>query len=168
MNGTFQTAYKPQQLTMSLKIGDKAPDFTLKTQDGTTLRLYDLLTQKPVVLFFYPKDNTPGCTIEACAFRDRYSVFQEMGAEVVGISGDSVSSHQQFASAHNLPFKLVSDEGDKVRSAFGVPSTLWVLPGRVTYILDQQGTVRQIFDSQLDFDGHIKEALKALNALQAK
>jgi thioredoxin-dependent peroxiredoxin len=153
---------------MSLKIGDKAPDFTLKTQDGTTLRLYDLLTQKPVVLFFYPKDNTPGCTIEACAFRDRYSVFQDIGAEVVGISGDSVSSHRQFAIAHNLPFKLVSDEGDKIRSAFGVPSTLWVLPGRVTYILDQQGTVRQIFDSQLDFDGHIKEAIKTLNVLQAK
>jgi thioredoxin-dependent peroxiredoxin len=153
---------------MSLKIGDKAPDFTLKTQEGTTLRLYDLLAQKPVVLFFYPKDNTPGCTMEACAFRDRHAIFQDMGAEVIGISGDSVASHQQFAIAHNLPFKLVSDEGDKVRSAFGVPSTLWVLPGRVTYILDQQGIIRHIFDSQLNFDGHIEEALKALRTLKAK
>jgi thioredoxin-dependent peroxiredoxin len=153
---------------MSLNIGDKAPDFTLKTQDGTTLHLYDLLAYKPVVLFFYPKDNTPGCTMEACAFRDRYSIFQDMGAEVIGISGDSVSSHQQFAIAHNLPFKLVSDEGDKVRNAFGVPSTLWVLPGRVTYILDQQGIICQIFDSQLNFDGHIEEALKALRILKAK
>jgi thioredoxin-dependent peroxiredoxin len=153
---------------MSLKIGDQAPDFTLKAQDGTSIRLYDLLAQKPVVLFFYPKDNTPGCTIEACAFRDRHSIFQEMGAEVVGISGDSVSSHQQFAIAHNLPFKLVSDEGDKVRSAFGVPATLWVLPGRVTYILDQQGKICQIFDSQLNFDGHIEEAIKALSALKGK
>jgi thioredoxin-dependent peroxiredoxin len=153
---------------MSLKIGDKAPDFSLKTQDGTILRLYDLLAQKPVVLFFYPKDNTPGCTIEACAFRDRYTIFQDMGAEVIGISGDSVSSHRQFAIAHNLPFKLVSDAGDKIRNAFGVPSTLWVLPGRVTYILDQQGIIRQIFDSQLNFDGHIEEALKALYALKGK
>jgi thioredoxin-dependent peroxiredoxin len=153
---------------MSLKIGDKAPDFTLKTQEGITLRLYDLLAQKPVVLFFYPKDNTPGCTMEACAFRDRHAIFQDMGAEVIGISGDSVASHQQFAIAHNLPFKLVSDEGDKVRSAFGVPSTLWVLPGRVTYILNQQGIIRHIFDSQLNFDGHIEEALKALRTLKAK
>jgi thioredoxin-dependent peroxiredoxin len=151
---------------MSLNIGDKAPDFTLKTQDGTLLHLYDLLALKPVVLFFYPKDNTPGCTMEACAFRDRYTIFQDMGAEVIGISGDSVSSHQQFAIAHNLPFKLVSDKGDKVRSAFGVPSTLWVLPGRVTYILDQQGIIRQMFDSQLNFDGHIEEALKALRMLK--
>jgi thioredoxin-dependent peroxiredoxin len=153
---------------MSLKIGDKAPDFTLKTQDGATVRLYDLLAQKPVVLFFYPKDNTPGCTKEACAFRDRYTVFQDMGAEVIGISGDSVSSHRQFAIAHNLPFKLVSDEGNKVRNAFGVPSTLWILPGRVTYMLNQQGTICQIFDSQLNFDGHIEEALKALKVMQEK
>jgi thioredoxin-dependent peroxiredoxin len=153
---------------MSLKIGDKAPDFTLKSQDGATVRLYDIIAQKPVVLFFYPKDNTPGCTKEACAFRDRYTVFQDMGAEVIGISGDSVSSHQQFAIAHNLPFKLVSDEGDQVRSAFGVPSTLWVLPGRVTYILDQQGIIRQIFDSQPNVDGHIEEALKALRIMKAK
>jgi thioredoxin-dependent peroxiredoxin len=87
---------------------------------------------------------------------------------VVGISGDSVSSHQQFANAHHLPFKLVSDEGDQVRSAFGLPSTSWILPGRVTYILDQQGMIRQIFDSQFNFEGHIEEAIKALNTLKAK
>jgi peroxiredoxin Q/BCP len=153
---------------MSINIGDQAPDFTLKAQDGTTLRLYDLLAHKPVVLFFYPKDNTPGCTKEVCAFRDRYSVFQDMGAEVVGISGDSVSSHRQFAIAHNLPFRLVSDEEDRVRRAFGVPATLWVLPGRVTYILDRQGTICQMFDSQFNFDGHIEEALKTLSALKGK
>ncbi|MCG9893543.1 MAG: peroxiredoxin [Thermosynechococcaceae cyanobacterium MS004] len=153
---------------MGLKIGDRAPDFTLKSQDGASVRLYDLLAKKPVVLFFYPKDNTPGCTKEACAFRDRYSVFQEIGAEVVGISGDSVDSHQQFANAHRLPFTLVSDEGDRVRTAFGVPSTLWVLPGRVTYILNQQGIITQIFDSQLNFEGHIEEALKALYALKGQ
>jgi peroxiredoxin Q/BCP len=151
---------------MSINIGDKVPDFTLKAQDGTQVRLYDLLAQKPVVLFFYPKDNTPGCTKEACSFRDRYSVFQTQGAEVVGISADTVFSHQQFASAYQLPFLLLSDDGNKIRSLFGVPSTLMILPGRVTYVIDQQGVVCQIFNSQLDVEGHIDTALKAIQSIQ--
>jgi thioredoxin-dependent peroxiredoxin len=153
---------------MSIQVGDPAPDFTLKSQDGSQIRLYDLLSQKPVVLFFYPKDNTPGCTKEACAFRDRYSVFQEMGAEVLGISGDSISSHQQFVSTHQLPFQLLSDEGNKVRSLFGVPSTLWILPGRVTYLIDRTGKIRYMFDSQLDFEGHIEGTLKALQEIKTE
>jgi thioredoxin-dependent peroxiredoxin len=151
---------------MSINIGDKVPDFTLKAQDGTQVRFYDLLAQKPVVLFFYPKDNTPGCTKEACSFRDRYSVFQTQGAEVVGISADTVFSHQQFASAYQLPFLLLSDDGNKIRSLFGVPSTLMILPGRVTYVIDQQGVVRQMFNSQLDVEGHIDTALKAIQSIQ--
>jgi thioredoxin-dependent peroxiredoxin len=153
---------------MSIQVGDRAPDFTLKSQDGSQVRLYDLLPQKPVVLFFYPKDNTPGCTKEACAFRDRYSVFKEMGAEVLGISGDSVSSHQQFANTYQLPFQILSDESNKVRNLFGVPSTLWILPGRVTYLIDCTGKIRHIFDSQLDLEGHIEEALKALQKIKTE
>jgi thioredoxin-dependent peroxiredoxin len=153
---------------MSIQVGDRAPDFTLKSQDGSQVRLYDLLPQKPVVLFFYPKDNTPGCTKEACAFRDRYSVFQEMGAEVLGISSDSVTSHQQFANTHQLPFQLLSDPENQVRRLFGVPSTLWVLPGRVTYLIDRIGKIRYMFDSQLDFEGHIEGTLKALQEFKTE
>jgi thioredoxin-dependent peroxiredoxin len=153
---------------MSKQVGDLAPDFTLSDQAGKKVCLYDLLAQKPVVLFFYPKDNTPGCTKEACTFRDRHSVFQESGAEVLGISGDSVSSHQQFANTYQLPFQLLSDEGNKVRSLFGVPSTLWILPGRVTYLIDRTGKIRYLFESQLDFEGHIEGALKALQKIKTE
>jgi thioredoxin-dependent peroxiredoxin len=157
-----------QGLIMSTQVGNQAPDFTLKDQKDSPVRLYDLLDQNPVVLFFYPKDNTPGCTKEACTFRDRYSVFKEIGAEVLGISGDSVSSHQQFANTHQLPFPILSDEGNKVRSLFGVPSTLWILPGRVTYLIDRTGKVLYMFDSQLDFEGHIEKALKALQKIKTE
>jgi peroxiredoxin Q/BCP len=150
---------------MSLKIGDQVPDFTLKAQDGSDVSLYGLLAQKPVVLFFYPKDNTPGCTAEVCSFRDRYSVFQTEGAEVVGISTDTVFSHEQFANTHQLPFLLLSDEGSQVRRLFGVPSTLMVLPGRVTYVIDQKGIVRLVFNSMIDINGHIDAALQAIKAL---
>ncbi len=150
---------------MSIKVGDKAPDFTLSTQTGESVNLYSLLAQKPVVLYFYPKDDTPGCTREACGFRDRYSVFQELGAAVLGISGDTVPSHQKFAAAHQLPFQLLSDTQNKVRKQFDVPATLGFLPGRVTYIIDQQGIVRHIYNSQLNFDGHIEEAINALKSL---
>jgi thioredoxin-dependent peroxiredoxin len=150
---------------MAIQIGDQVPDFTLSDQEGQTVRLSDLYTQKPVVLFFYPKDNTPGCTKEACGFRDSYTVFQDLGAEIVGISGDSTTSHQQFAQSYQLPFRLLSDIGNKIRKDFGVPSTLGLLPGRVSYVIDQQGKVRHIFNSQLNFQGHIDEAIQALKSL---
>ncbi len=150
---------------MAIKVGDQAPDFTLKSAQGDPIQLSDLLKQKPVVLFFYPKDNTPGCTKEACAFRDQYEVFQSVGAEVVGISADSEQSHQQFAAAHRLPFLLLSDVQNQVRKLFGVPSTLGILPGRVTYLIDRGGTVRHMFNSQLNFQGHVDEALQALKQL---
>ncbi len=153
---------------MAVKVGDKVPDFTLKSHKGELVQLKDLYHHKPVVLYFYPKDNTPGCTKEACGFRDNHRVFEEMGAEVVGISADSVDSHQTFAKNYNLPFQLLSDPENKVRKLFGVPSTLGLLPGRVTYIIDQQGIVQHIYNSQLDFQGHIDEALKTLEALKQK
>jgi len=153
-------------MTSSVKVGDKAPDFSLPSQNGETVKLSDFLGEKVVVLYFYPKDDTPGCTKESCAFRDSYQVFQENGAEVIGISSDSTNSHQQFANKYNLPFTLLSDTKSEVRNLFGVPPTLFILPGRVTYIIDKEGVVRHIFDSQLNFQGHVDEALKTVRSLQ--
>lgn len=152
---------------MSVKVGDSAPDFTLSSQSGSSVSLKDFRGKKSVVLYFYPKDDTPGCTAEACAFRDSYEVFSDAGAEVIGISEDSPQSHQQFATKYNLPFTLLSDAGNKVRQLYGVPATLWVLPGRVTYVIDQQGVVKHIFDSMLNFKAHVDEALKTLQAIKS-
>ena len=150
---------------MKIIIGDKAPDFELYDQSGSKLKLYNLLGTKSIVLFFYPKDNSPGCTREACAFRDSFEVFQEQDAEVIGISSDSEDSHKKFSEKHKLPYTLLSDKEGKVRKLFGVPKTMGFLPGRVTYIIDKQGIVRHIFNSQLNFKGHIEEALNVLKSI---
>jgi len=148
-------------------VGDRAPDFTLPSQDGTPVSLHDLLGTQAVVMYFYPKDNTSGCTAEACAFRDSYEVFKEAGATVVGISSDSVESHAGFASKNRLPFILLSDAGGAVRKAYGVPRALAVLPGRVTYVIDKGGVVRHMFSDMLGATKHVGEALQALRALDA-
>jgi Peroxiredoxin len=152
---------------MPVSVGDTAPDFTLPSQSGESVTLKDFIGQKSVVLYFYPKDDTPGCTTEACAFRDSYEVFKDAGAEVIGVSDDSPDSHQKFAAKHRLPFILLSDSGKQLRKLYGVPSTLGLLPGRVTYVIDKTGVVRHIFNSQLNFKGHIEESLKTLQELQA-
>lgn len=152
---------------MPVQVGDTAPDFTLPSQSGETVSLKDFIGKKSVVLYFYPKDDTPGCTAEACGFRDSYEVFKEAGAEVIGVSDDSCASHQKFATKYNLPFILVSDTGKQLRKLYGVPSTLGLLPGRVTYVIDKNGVVRHIFNSQFNFKGHIEEALKTLKEFQA-
>ena len=118
-------------------------------------------------LYFYPKDETPGCTAEACSFRDSYEVFREAGAEVVGVSSDSTSSHDRFATRHRLPFTLLSDEGGRVRKRYGVRPTLGILPGRVTYVIDGSGVVRHVFSSQTGVQRHVQEALDALKEIQA-
>ena len=150
---------------MPVKVGDTAPEFTLFSQSGTSISLKDFRAQKSVVLYFYPKDDTPGCTKESCEFRDFYEVFKAAGAEVIGISADSPESHQKFAAKYNLPFTLLSDKDNQVRKLYGVPSTAFVLPGRVTYVIDEQGVVKHIFNSQFDFKGHIQESLKILQAV---
>ena len=151
---------------MSVKVGDTAPDFTLPSQSGEPVSLKDFIGKKSVVLYFYPKDDTPGCTTEACAFRDSYEVFKDTGAEVIGLSDDSPASHQQFATKHKLPFILLSDTGKQVRKLYGVPSTLGLFPGRVTYVIDQSGVVQHIFNSQFNFKGHVEESLKTLQGFQ--
>lgn len=142
---------------MSVSVGSPAPDFSLPDATGQLIHLHDY-RGRWVVLYFYPKDDTPGCTTESCAFRDAYEDLQEKGAEVIGISADSPTSHQAFAQKHRLPFVLLSDQQNKVRKLYGVPATLWILPGRVTYIIDPEGIVRKIFDSPFDFAGHVKAA----------
>ncbi|GCE20016.1 peroxiredoxin [Dictyobacter kobayashii] len=155
-----------QQVKGKVQVGDKAPDFTLPSQDGKSVQLGTYLGKKNVVLYFYPRDNSPACTAEACAFRDSYEVFSDAGAAVIGINSGSVASHQQFASKNRLPFPLLSDENSAVRKLYGVPATLGLIPGRVTYIIDKKGVVRHIFSALLAAEKHIEEALKILEQLK--
>lgn len=148
---------------MAVKVGDQAPDFTLPSQAGTSVSLQDFLG-KSVVLYFYPKDDTPGCTAESCAFRDQYEVFKAAGAEVIGISGDSPESHQKFATKYQLPFTLLSDQGDKVRNAYGAKAMFGLFPGRITYVIDENGIIKHVFDSMLNFKAHVEESLNILKA----
>lgn len=145
--------------------GDQAPDFRLVSQTQEMVRLGDLIGDKAVVLYFYPKDDSPGCTAEACSFRDGYEAFVEAGAEVVGVSSDSAESHKRFAAKNSLPFILLSDAGGEVRKLYGVPFTLGLFPGRVTYVIDKGGTVRHVFSSQLGTTRHVDEAMKVVRAL---
>ena len=154
-------------MARGIGVGDKAPDFTLPSQSGEQVRLYDRLGEGVVVLYFYPKDNTSGCTAEACAFRDSHETFTDAGAEVIGVSSDSADKHASFAGQHNLPFTLLSDKGGKVRKSYGVPTVLGVIPGRVTYVIDRTGTVRLVFSSMTNIDQHVKDALDVVKQLQA-
>jgi thioredoxin-dependent peroxiredoxin len=154
-------------MATGIGVGDQAPDFTLPSQSGEQVRLQDRIGQHVVVLYFYPKDNTSGCTAEACAFRDSHEVFADAGAEVIGVSSDSVDKHAGFAGKHNLPFTLLSDAGGKVRKAFGVPATFGLIPGRVTYVIDRDGTVRHVFNSMTHIGKHVNDALKVVRQLQA-
>ncbi len=151
-----------------VQVGDIAPDFTLAAQSGEPVRLHELLQDRAVVLYFYPKDETPGCTTEACAFRDSYEAFREAGAEVVGVSSDSVASHERFAANHRLPFTLLSDAGGKVRKRYGVQATFGIIPGRVTFVIDRDGVVRHVFSSQVDARRHIQESLATLDEIAAR
>lgn len=148
----------------NVQVGDIAPDFTLPNQDGKLVSLADFKEKIAVVLYFYPKDDTLGCTKEACTFRDRYEVFKERGAEVIGVSSDSAESHRKFASKNRIPFILLSDKNGALRKLYGVPKA-GLFPGRVTYIIDKQGIVRHIFSSMFEAERHIDEALKTLKLL---
>ena len=154
-----------QRTKGKVEVGSVAPDFTLPSQTGEMVSLGDFIGKKPVVLFFYPKDDTPGCTKEACTFRDEYEGFTKLDAEVIGVSSDSVESHRSFATRHDLPFTLLSDEGGKVRTLYGVPRTFGLFSGRVTYVIDEEGVVRHIFSSQVDVDRHAEEAIEALRSI---
>jgi thioredoxin-dependent peroxiredoxin len=151
---------------MELKIGDKIPDFTAKDANGKDFDSQEIIGKKPLVIYFYPKDNTPGCTTQACSFRDQYEDFKDLGAEVIGISSDSITSHQKFTQQFKLPFILLSDSDKSIRKLFGVPAGLFgILPGRVTYVADKTGTIIMVFDSMMA-KRHIPKALEAIRKLQ--
>ena len=152
-------------MSAQINVGDRAPDFRLPALRGGEVALSDFRGKKNVVLFFYPRDASPGCTVEACTFRDAYEDFVDAGAEVIGISSDSVDDHAAFAESHRLPMQLVSDTGGKVRAAYGVRSTLGLIPGRETFIIDKEGIVRHVFRSQIRVKTHVAESLAVLHAL---
>ena len=147
---------------VGVKVGDEAPDFTLPDQDNESVTLSSL-RGKNVVLYFYPKDFSTGCTKEACYFRDAFEDFTEAGAEVIGVSGDSVESHKKFKESYMLPFTLLSDEKKEVRKKYGVLG--YVLPARVTFIIDKKGVIRHIFSSQTNMKAHVDEAMNILKTL---
>ncbi|CAM3612535.1 peroxiredoxin [Flavobacterium saliperosum] len=148
-----------------IKVGDKLPLFGAKDQNGDDFYIASVLHKKVLVIYFYPKDDTPGCTKQACFFRDQFEEFKDVGAEVIGISGDSVKSHKKFAEQYKLPFTLLSDQDKSLRKLFGVPTNLLgLLPGRVTYVVDKQGIVRLVFDS-MNAESHFPKVVEAVKKL---
>ncbi len=153
-------------MSKSLKTGDNIPAFTLKDQNNQDVNIQDYVGKHPLVIYFYPKDDTPGCTAEACSFRDQFEVFEELDALVFGISADSPASHKKFAEKHHLNFSLLSDKGRKVEKQFGVPrSVLGLLPGRVTYIINLQGKIEYIFNSQMQAKKHVEHAINTIKRM---
>lgn len=152
-------------MSSKLKEGDLAPDLSLEAQDGKTISLKDYVGSKNVVVYFYPKDFTMGCTAETKTFGTSYEEMRRLGAEVIGISSDSAESHGKFASECRANFPLLSDKDGKAKEAFGVKTTFGLLPGRVTFVIDKQGVVRNIFSSQTNPKGHVTNALEVLRGL---
>ena len=146
---------------MSLKVGDKLPNFSAKDTDGNVFNSTDYIGKQSLVIYFYPKDETKVCTQQACGFRDSYQEFKDLGAEVIGISSDTVQSHIQFKSKFNLPFILLSDNNKKLRKLFGVENDFLIIPGRQTFVVDKNGFIIMVFNS-MSGTIHIEKALKVL------
>lgn len=149
-----------------IQIGDNCPVLKLKNQFGEEFEISNVLGNKILVIYFYPKDDTPGCTKEACSFRDRFEEFKDLGCEVIGISSDSQEKHKEFSEKHKLPFILLADTKQEVRKSFGVPGSLFgLIPGRVTYIVGKDKKIKGIFNSLLNPIGHIEHALGLVKGL---
>jgi peroxiredoxin Q/BCP len=149
-----------------ITVGSNVPSFTLKDQQGESFSIDSVLGKKKLVIYFYPKDESAGCTRQACLFRDRFDVFAEAGALIIGISAQSVKSHAEFARHHRLKFTLLSDPGNKVRKLFGVPGDiLGLVPGRVTYVINLDGKVVYTFNSQSRVEKHVEESLRILREI---
>lgn len=146
-------------------IGDKAPDFSLRDQNGNIVSLHDYAGSRSVVLYFYPKDFTPGCTAETRSFGTMYDELKDMGAEVLGVSTAEVGTHREFAEACGARFSLLADEGGKVRKLYDVRASFGLIPGRTTFVIDRNGVVRHVHTSQTNAAGHVAEAIKALKAI---
>ncbi len=150
---------------VDLKVGDKAPDFTLMDERGLPVSLKDYLGKGIIVLYFYPKDFTSGCTTEACSFRDDYKVYRDKGAAVIGVSLDSVQSHTKFSEKYELPFHILSDKNKEVATAYGVLGVGGFVAKRVTFIINKNGEIAYIFP-KVDVKHHSEEVLKAIEELQ--
>jgi peroxiredoxin Q/BCP len=151
----------------NLSVGDPAPDFTRTAASGEQVSLSQFRGQSAVVLYFYPRDNTSVCTAEACLFRDNYDAFRSARAEVIGVSPNSLESHRRFAEQNRLPFHLLSDADGSLRTLYGVSQILWVIPNRVTFVIDKQGIVRHIYSAMFQASKHVEEALRVLEELQS-
>ena len=150
-----------------IDVGSTVPAFSLKDQFGKDFDIESVKGKKNLVIYFYPKDDSPGCTKEACSFRDQFEVFSDADALIIGISAQSVKSHLEFANKYRLNYTLLSDEGNNVRKLFDVPTNLFgLLPGRVTYIVNKAGKVVFIFNSQMQAEKHIEEAIRILKELK--
>ncbi len=154
-------------ISTRIQVGDRIPHFRLPDQKGEMIDSDNFIGQN-LVIYFYPKDNTLGCTAEACAFRDQYTQFADAGAMVLGISSDTIESHLDFANEYGLPFKLLSDLGGKLRKLFGVPYAFGFIPGRITYVVDKEGIVKHIYNSQMNFGNHSTEALEVIKEMSAE
>ncbi len=149
-----------------IAIGDPCPIFQLPNQDGELVDIQKIIGEQNIVIYFYPKDDTRGCTIEACSFRDANQEFLDLGATVIGISADNVDAHKRFSTKYQLNFSLLADQKKEVRNLFGVPASLFgILPGRVSYVINKKGVVCGIYNSMLDPNGHIDKALALLRTL---
>ncbi|TVZ51635.1 peroxiredoxin [Dokdonia sp. Hel_I_53] len=149
---------------MGLKIGDKAPAFKLKNQNGEVIYAGEYLGNTPLIIYFYPKNFTPGCTAQACSFRDQYQDFLEAGAKVFGISSDSVESHKRFREKHHLPFDTLADKSNSVRRRYGVKGNLLgLIPGRETFVIDKDGVIQMKFNS-MAASQHIPKALEVVKS----
>ena len=153
----------PKDKMKKIDTGDKIPSFKLQNQSGEWFDIDSVVGKKNLVIFFYPKDDSPGCTKQACYFRDQYEAFVDADAEVIGISSQSVNSHKKFAEKHNLSYTILSDTNNNVRKQFGVPTNMFgLIPGRVTYVINKNREVILTFNSQTNISGHIEKALEIL------
>lgn len=150
----------------NVKVGESAPDFSLPNEENKLVSLSDYREKSSVVLFFYPKDFSPGCTSQACHFRDNYEDFTDLGATVLGISGDSVETHKKFLDQYLFPFSLLSDKGDQVRKIYGATKGFGLLPGRYTFVIDKNGIIRYIFTSETNMKKHIDESIRILKEIK--
>ncbi|MUP14221.1 peroxiredoxin [Ancylomarina euxinus] len=150
-----------------IEVGSKVPIFKLNDQNGELFKLETVLGRKNLVIYFYPKDDSPGCTKEACSFRDQFEAFADADAMIIGISAQSEESHLEFAKKHRLNYTLLSDTGNKVRQLFGVPASFFgLIPGRVTYVVNKEGEIAYLFNSQIQAEKHVDEALRILQEMR--
>ena len=145
-----------------LKVGDRAPDFELEDQDGKKIKLLEWKGTSSLILYFYPKDDTPGCTAQSCSFRDHYENLKNLDVKIAGVSSDSTESHKRFATKYKLPFTLLSDVKGEARKLYGIKKTFGLIPARVSFIIDPKGMITYAYSSQINIQKHVDDAIALL------